>query len=140
MFYNSVIPFQSEKMKKSASSPTLPKFNESTVLDNIETCICCRIISILHHCEDDSSRIECNTSLIILEQLLPSAESKAKALENIIGNSRSKRSWLPPLGAVFRTIISTLDEDDANYFKEAIEKLSKKEKETLNLLRSQTQL
>lgn len=82
----------------------------------------------------------CQTSLVILEQIIPQLSIQEHVLKELTGlqNHRTKRSYVDGIGSIFKLLFGTLDADDAKRYNEAIEHLDKDENEILNLLKSQS--
>nr|CAI5856344.1 unnamed protein product [Callosobruchus analis] len=55
-------------------------------------------------------------------------------------SNRVKRGWFNLIGSTFKTIFGTLDQDDAEYYNNAINKVSSNERHLIDLLSQQTQV
>lgn len=80
----------------------------------------------------------CSTSLKLLNQLIPTLNSKFNSLKSLIGHTRPKRGLFNGIGSLFKLAFGTLDYDDAVQYEKAINALDSDEKKTLNLLSEQT--
>nr|CAI5865053.1 unnamed protein product [Callosobruchus analis] len=69
------------------------------------------------------------------------SSNKEKSLRTLMNNSnRVKRGWFNLIGSTFKTIFGTLDQDDAEYYNNAINKVSSNERHLIDLLSQQTQV
>lgn len=82
----------------------------------------------------------CNTSLPILSTTISSLETRENELKNLLGHKRVKRGWFNAIGTVFKTITGVLDNDDAEYYNDSIDKLNSNELDLTHLLKSQIQI
>lgn len=57
-----------------------------------------------------------------------------------MGRHRQKRGWFNIIGSTFKTIFGTLDENDGNYFNQALNSVQDNEKHVVNLLSQQIQV
>lgn len=88
----------------------------------------------------DQHFAHCNTSLHILEQIIPTLHKKDQNLRHILGHKRQKRAWLNIVGSAFKTIFGTLDEDDAERYNDAINSVKINDKHMSELLKQQIQV
>lgn len=82
----------------------------------------------------------CDTSLKILETLIPSLHIRFQSLTHLIGNQRIKRGFVDGLGSMFNVVFGTLDHSDGEYYNKAIDSLTQDKQQQMNLLREQTQV
>lgn len=82
----------------------------------------------------------CTTSFFILQTLQPSIQEQDDNLKELVGHDRIKRSLFDAGGKLFKMLIGTLDEDDADFYNSKINDLITGEKDFTDLLKSQTQV
>lgn len=84
----------------------------------------------------------CQTSMIILEQIIPQLSLQEKVLKELtsFNNKRVKRSYFDGIGNIFKVLFGTLSAEDAKLYNDAIENLDKNEHEVLNLLKAQSNI
>lgn len=76
----------------------------------------------------------------ILDQLIPSIYKQEKTLKTLIGNHRQKRALLNIVGSLFKSIFGTLDEEDAEFYNDAINKVNQNENHLVDLIKQQVQV
>lgn len=82
----------------------------------------------------------CNTNIKILNQLIPTIYKQEDTLKTLINHRREKRALLNVVGTLFKSVFGTLDENDAEYYNEAINKVKENENNLINLLKQQVQV
>lgn len=85
------------------------------------------------------SESPCTTSFFILQTLQPSIQKQDDNLKELVGHDRI-RSLFDAGGKLFKMLIGTLDEDDADFYNSKINDLITGEKDFTDLLKSQTQV
>lgn len=81
----------------------------------------------------------CNNNKI-LDQLIPSIYKHEKTLKTLIGNHRQKRALLNIVGSLFRSVFGTLDEVDAEFYNDAINRVNQNENHLVDLIKQQVQV
>lgn len=76
----------------------------------------------------------------ILDQLIPSIYNQEKTLKTLIGNHRQKRALLNIVGSLFKSVFGTLDEADAEFYNDAINKVNQNENHLVDLIKQQVQV
>lgn len=101
-----------------------------------QTKVFCMINSVLVNYQ------RCNTSLKLVERRLYNAKIKETSIKDLLGHTeevqRNRRGWFNGIGTMFKTLIGTLDEDDAEYYSKAINQVQNDEREITKLLKEQT--
>lgn len=84
----------------------------------------------------------CQTSLIILEQIIPQLHNQANVLKELTDENqrRVKRSYIDGVGNMLKVLFGTLDSNDAKKYDEEIGKLNKTEHDVLTLLKTQSNI
>lgn len=97
---------------------------------------------IIHLCENSvyKNYSSCSNNLKIISQIIPTLHSKNNYFKQIIGHYRTKRGWFNGVGTVFKTLIGTMDQNDAEYYDKAIDHINLDEKHLISLLHEQTQI
>lgn len=90
--------------------------------------------------DDSNDTLICSNSAKILGQFIENLKTKEQTLHDLIGHVRIKRGWFNAIGSVFKTVVGTMDQGDADYYNDVIDKISKDDKNILNLLAQQTQV
>ena len=84
----------------------------------------------------------CNTTLKLVERRLYNTKMKETSIKDLLGHTeqvqRNRRGWFNGIGTMFKTLIGTLDEDDAEYYNKAINEVRNDEREVTKLLKEQT--
>jgi hypothetical protein len=88
----------------------------------------------------EKSPNNCRLTLASIRNDINGINSKFESILHLIGKNRVKRGWFDGIGTVFKTIFGTLDENDANYYNDAINKVAGDEKQLISLLKDQTQV
>lgn len=99
-----------------------------------------RNIKITSDLCDTNSYYLCNTSLNIAKQLLPSIRARYESIQSLPLRSRSKRGLFNGFGTIFKTLFGTLDQNDADYYNNVINKANSDEKQFTTLLKDQAQV
>lgn len=81
----------------------------------------------------------CNKTISLLGQTFQKLIKQREELKQLVSH-RTKRAWFNIIGSAFKTIIGTLDEDDAEYYSEAIKNVADNSKHSIQLLNEQTQI
>lgn len=79
----------------------------------------------------------CKTHLKTIHQLLSNMNSKEQTLKIFISHNRVKRAWLNIVGSAFKTIFGTMDQQDADYYNNAINNVTQHERQLINLFKQQ---
>jgi Baculovirus F protein len=82
----------------------------------------------------------CKQILADLKYQVPKLQSKENVVLHLITRRRQKRGWINAIGSVFKVLFGTLDASDAEYYDDAIEKVSSDEKNILLLMKDHTQI
>ncbi|KAL3269175.1 hypothetical protein HHI36_008260, partial [Cryptolaemus montrouzieri] len=75
-----------------------------------------------------------------MEQLLPMVKEKEQLLTDLSNSERKKRGIINGIGSIFKTLFGTLDQDDAEYYGEAIHKVETTDQHIVSLLKEQVQI
>lgn len=93
-------------------------------------------------CKSQKDSLTCNKLLPTLQHRIPILENAHENLLSLIGhknfNLRRKRGLLNIIGSGLKSLFGTMDENDAEYIKEAISNLEQNQKGSLTILQDQT--
>ena len=97
------------------------------------------------HCyKKDGYKIDkllCHSHMQIIENQIPKLKAKDNNLKDLVGHhKRTKRGWFNIVGNAVKVITGNLDDNDAKFYNEAINKVEANERETTSLLKSQIQV
>lgn len=90
--------------------------------------------------EDQSNLYFCTQSLSYFQTSIPNLHQKAESIKDLIGHTRHKRGWFNAIGSLFKTIFGTLDSNDAQYYDDVINQVSKDDNTLYELMKSQIQV
>ncbi|KAL3286737.1 hypothetical protein HHI36_001230 [Cryptolaemus montrouzieri] len=82
----------------------------------------------------------CDTPLATINQLLPVIREKDETLKNLANDNRNKRGLINGIGVFFEGLFGTLDADDADHYEKAINRVEKRDKHVLSLLKEPIQV
>lgn len=88
----------------------------------------------------NTERTLCLQTMQLISSKIPQLSLKEKSLYEFLGTSRTKRGLFNGIGTIFKTIIGTLDNDDAEYYSNAINQAQIDHANTLVLLKDQVQI
>jgi hypothetical protein len=79
-------------------------------------------------------------SLKLLESRIPQIKTKYTSFTELINHRRCKRGIINGVGMVLKTLFGTMDDNDAQYYNDAINRVISDNKHFKNLLQDQTQI
>jgi hypothetical protein len=82
----------------------------------------------------------CKQSLKLLESRIPQIKTKYTSFTELIKHRRCKRGIINGVGSVLKTLFGTMDDNDAQYYNDAINRVISDNKHFKNLLQDQTQI
>lgn len=88
-----------------------------------------------------SKKFPCQQTLLFLDSKIRTLYQKETSLKDLIGHGRVKRNgWFNIIGSGLKLLFGTLDSDDAEYYDNAINKVSQDDKSMMLLLKDQVQV
>lgn len=93
-------------------------------------------------CRNELSNLpNCKPNLNLLNQLIPNINEKEQTLKTLfMSYKREKRALLNIVGSTFKALFGTMDNDDATYYNDAINKVNQDERHLLDLFKQQVQV